>query len=120
MKCPCDSGKTYADCCEPLHDGVRLAGCPEELMRARYSAYALGRDDFVFTSWHPKTRPPDVSTDGIRWTGLDVIEAINDQVEFIASYVDETSGEQGTLHERSVFVVRVGRWLYLEPLSLTS
>nr|WP_247645249.1 YchJ family metal-binding protein [Arcanobacterium buesumense] len=88
-------------------------------MRARYCAYALGRDDFVFTSWHPKTRPPDVSTQGIRWTGLEIIDASGDEVEFIASYFDQSSGEKGSLHERSRFVRRLGRWLYLEPLSLT-
>ncbi|QRV01734.1 SEC-C domain-containing protein [Arcanobacterium phocisimile] len=118
MNCPCDSGKTYAECCEPIHDGARLAEFPEELMRARYSAYALGRSDFVFASWHPKTRPLNVSTEGIRWTGLEIIDAKDAQVEFVASFVDETTAEPGSLHERSVFVRRAGWWFYLEALSL--
>lgn len=88
-------------------------------MRARYAAYALGREDFVFSSWHPKTRPVDVSTKGIYWTGLDIIDVADDQVEFIASYIDQSTKEPGRLHERSLFVTRVGRWFYLKPLRLS-
>lgn len=41
--CPCFSGKPYGDCCKPFHDGQKLPQ-PQELMRARYAAYAR----FVF------------------------------------------------------------------------
>ncbi|MEE0875740.1 MAG: YchJ family metal-binding protein, partial [Fibrobacteraceae bacterium] len=38
--CPCGSGKSYAECCEGIIKGARLAASPEELMRSRYTAYA--------------------------------------------------------------------------------
>ena len=47
MKCPCHSKKRYADCCGPLHKGTRPAATPEELMRSRYSAFALGEVDYL-------------------------------------------------------------------------
>ena len=61
--CPCGSGDLYAACCGPLHDGVRQAETPEQLMRSRYSAYAKGRGDYVFRTWHPRTRPAEVHPD---------------------------------------------------------
>lgn len=53
--CPCGSEKTYADCCEPVIQGEREASTAEELMRSRYSAYALGEIDWIMASHHPDT-----------------------------------------------------------------
>ena len=56
MTCPCQSGRPYDQCCGPCHRG-EPAPTPEALMRARYSAYALGDAAYVQSSWHPDTRP---------------------------------------------------------------
>ncbi|MCU1417842.1 MAG: hypothetical protein JWP32_2016, partial [Schumannella sp.] len=32
-------------------------------MRSRFSAYALGLDAYVLSSWHPSTRPADLDLD---------------------------------------------------------
>ena len=45
--CPCGSGEEFALCCGPLHAGQRMAATAEELMRSRYSAYAVGDMDYV-------------------------------------------------------------------------
>ena len=45
--CPCHSGRRYAECCGPIHRGARPAATPEELMRARYSAFARGDVRFL-------------------------------------------------------------------------
>ena len=118
--CPCGSGRTYADCCEPLHDGRERAATAEQLMRSRYAAYAWGRTDYVFRTWHPRTRPADVEpVAGLVWTGLRVlaVEAGGEDdadgvVELAASH--DGSGGPGVLHERSRFVRRAGRWVYLD------
>ena len=89
-------------------------------MRSRYAAYARGRTDYVFRTWHPRTRPPDVEPEpGLRWTGLTVLDVVAGReddtegvVEFEARH-DGPSG-RGVLHERSRFVRRAGRWLYLD------
>ncbi len=84
-------------------------------MRARYSAYALGRLDFVHASWHPRTRP-DLeelrSAPQPEWTGLEVHGYGEDWVEFTARFT--SGGEAGALHERSRFARRAGRWFYLD------
>lgn len=110
--CPCGSPSgvaTYDECCGPLHRGERQAASPEELMRSRYTAYAVGDTDYVWRTWHPRTRPEQVSPDpSTTWTGLEVLVAEDDVVEFRAHH------EGGELHERSRFAQRAGRWFYLD------
>lgn len=108
IDCPCGAGD-YASCCQPLHRGLRYAESPEQLMRSRYSAYALGEDDYVFRTWHPRTRPDDVHTE-TTWLGLRLIDAHDDIVEFEATHAD------GVLHEVSRFEQRRGRWVYVEAI----
>lgn len=82
-------------------------------MRSRFSAYAVGDADYVRRTWHPRTRPEQVTPDpSTRWTRLEIIGAGEDIVEFRAHY----QGPQGSgvLHERSRFAQRAGRWFYLD------
>lgn len=44
--CPCGKG-SYAECCEPLHLGTTKALTAEQLMRSRYSAFALQQIDYI-------------------------------------------------------------------------
>jgi SEC-C motif-containing protein len=82
-------------------------------MRSRYAAYAVGDTDYVFRTWHPRTRPDDLSPDpALTWTGLEVVAADGDLVEFVASYARD--GRSGELHERSRFEQRGGRWVYVD------
>ncbi|GAB2968890.1 YchJ family protein [Nocardioides montaniterrae] len=114
--CPCGSGAAYDACCGPLHRGVRDATTAEELMRSRYSAYALDEMDYVFRTWHPRTRPDMADLDGLdqrRWTGLTIHGSGEDWVEFTASYDGSVCGE---MHERSRFEHRRGRWVYLDGI----
>ena len=80
--CPCGSGTPYDACCGVLHRGERQAATPEELMRSRYSAYALGDLGYVDRTWHPRTRPDAITPrPGLRWTGLEVHAADGEVVE---------------------------------------
>jgi SEC-C motif-containing protein len=82
-------------------------------MRSRYSAYAVGDGGYVFRTWHPRTRPDDVTIDpALEWTGLEVLDAHDDVVEFRAHHRGPAGA--GVLQERSVFAQRAGRWFYLE------
>jgi SEC-C motif-containing protein len=93
-----------------------LATTPEQLMRSRFSAYALGEVDHVFRTWHPRTRPDDLAPDPrLTWTRLEVLDATGDEVEFLAHY--ETPSGPGVLHERSTFEQRGGRWVYVSAVA---
>lgn len=111
--CPCGSETAYDGCCGRLHRGAAQAATAEELMRSRYAAYAVGDLDHVFRTWHPRTRPADLTPDpALTWTGLRVLGSGEDWVEFVASF--ERDGEAGELRERSTFERRGGRWVYVE------
>ncbi len=115
--CPCGQPRDYADCCGVYHGGV-AAPTAEALMRSRYSAYALGRADYILATWHASTRPPDASPEqGLRWIGLTIkrSEATGDDraiVEFVARY--KIAGRAQRLHEVSRFVREDGRWYYVD------
>jgi SEC-C motif-containing protein len=118
--CPCGSGLDYAGCCGRLHAGSATAATAEQLMRARYSAFAVGDPAYLLATWHSTTRPPTVDLDPrIRWIGLEVLRTTGGgllgsvgTVEFRAhSVVDGAAGSQ---HEDSRFVREDGRWRYLD------
>jgi SEC-C motif-containing protein len=118
-RCPCGTGLTYADCCGRLHDGTATAATAEQLMRSRYSAFAVGDPAYLLATWHPRTRPRSLELDpDVRWTGLEIVATAGGSmldsegtVEFRASRVD---GEQ---HERSRFRREKGRWFYLDGVA---
>jgi SEC-C motif-containing protein len=105
-----------------LHDGASQAASAEQLMRSRYSAFATGDADYLFRTWHPRTRPADVTVDPrMTWTGLEVIDTTAGgpdddcgEVEFTARF--ESAGHRDSLHERSQFERRAGRWFYLDAV----
>lgn len=111
--CPCGSERPFGRCCRPLHAGERQAQTADELMRSRYSAYAVGDLQYVWRTWHPRTRPAEVSPTGLEWIGLEIVDVSDDQVEFRAHYRSE-GRRTGTLHERSRFAVRARRWFYVD------
>jgi len=92
-------------------------------MRSRYSAFAYGDSGYLFRTWHPRTRPAGAAAEpGIAWTGLRVIDTLaggpeddSGEVEFTAHY--ESRGRKGSLHERSRFECRAGRWFYLDAVA---
>jgi SEC-C motif-containing protein len=119
--CPCGRGLPYAECCEPAHHGTAPATA-EQLMRSRYSAFALDDDAYVLRTWHPSTRPAAIEPDsGLRWVGLDILESsggglfdAEGVVEFRAHYRDH--GKHGDMVERSRFVRHDGQWVYWGPI----
>lgn len=118
--CPCGTGKPYAACCAPVHEGVRPAPTALALMRSRYSAFALGLEGYLLDSWHPSTRPASVDLDPtMEWTGLIVEDTRDGQawddhgtVRFSAHW--RSGRREGTLRETSRFAMVSGRWHYVD------
>jgi SEC-C motif domain protein len=120
--CPCESGLTYQQCCEPLHLG-KVASTAEALMRSRYTAYVLELEDYLLTTWHPKTRPNSLNLKEetpIKWLGLQIkytqeLSHNSTIVEFIARY-KIGGGKAERLHEISEFKY-LDRWYYLQAMN---
>lgn len=116
--CPCGR-RAFRQCCAPVLAGA-AASTAEDLMRSRYTAFAIGDVAHLARSWHPRTRPAEIELDAAtRWEGLEVLETVAGgagddagEVRFRARWSDD--GRRGALVERSRFVRRAGRWVYLD------
>lgn len=123
-RCPCGSGLPLDECCGRLHDGTATAATAEQLMRSRYSAFALGEAGYLLATWHSTTRPRSLALDpDVRWTALEVLAttggsllAAEGTVEFRAHY--RVAGRSGAQHENSRFAREDGRWRYVDGVSL--
>lgn len=123
--CPCGSNQLEADCCGPVINGDRKASTAENLMRARYCAFASGRVDFLTRSLHPDHRDDhDVEAtrrwaENSQWLGLQIVESeqggeqdSEGTVEFIATFKEKGVIRQH--HERSIFSKVDGEWYFVE------
>jgi SEC-C motif-containing protein len=120
--CPCGNGE-FSQCCGPIIDGSIQAATPEQLMRARYSAYATGAIDFLGKSTHSRTRPqwdPEAAEIWSRessWLGLTILGVDSSQperahVNFEARYEDK-DGVLVLHRERSLFEHEDGNWRFV-------
>ncbi|WP_329742299.1 YchJ family protein [Dyella sp. A6] len=118
--CTCGQPAGYAACCGPLHEGG-IAANAAALMRSRYSAYVLKREDYLLSTWHADTRPAQLDLarqePEPHWLGLDVKrhEEHGDEaiVEFVAR-LRYGGGKAQRMHEVSRFVRESGRWFYVD------
>ena len=118
--CPCGSNQNYLDCCARYLDGGEAAPTAEALMRSRYAAYTLGREDYLLATWHYSTRPTSldlVAEPRSKWLGLEVKrheqpEPDHAMVEFVARC--KVGGRAHRLHEISRFVREAGQWFYVD------
>jgi SEC-C motif domain protein len=85
-------------------------------MRSRYTAFVLGDAAYLERTWHPRTRPARLDlADGPAWQGLTVIATADGREGDSVGEVEfEAVHEAGVLHERSRFVRRAGRWVYVD------
>lgn len=119
VPCPC-GGAELTTCCGRFLNSTAPAQTALELMRSRFSAYALQNEAYLQTTWHSSTRPTGRLLDDneqIKWLSLEIRMHEQDTdssatVEFVARY--KVQGRAHTLHEISRFVREDGRWLYLD------
>ena len=118
--CPCGSGRVYAQCCGRYVDGGELPDTAEQLMRSRYTAYTLAREDYLLATWHASTRPSGLGLDpAVQWLGLKIVRTeaggatdAEGRVAFVAR--SKLGGRAQRLEEDSRFVREGGRWYYVD------
>lgn len=130
--CPCHSQKPYVECCQRYHEGI-----PAEsallLMRSRYSAYALGLDDYIIqTTDHTFSSG---SQDLAHWkkeilkfsksTEFEGLQIIDFQEEIDTATVTfrailKKNYQDISFTEKSFFIKMNNRWYYQPPLNLPS
>ncbi|MDO5543399.1 MAG: YchJ family protein [Acinetobacter sp.] len=124
LACPCGQGD-YQHCCQPLHVGQAHAETASQLMRSRYSAFALQQIDYIVQTT-ALGQQASLDVDAIadwsksnQWLKLEVLksneklEKNHAQVEFKAHYHDAKQAQ--IHHETSHFVQHQARWYFLDP-----
>jgi SEC-C motif-containing protein len=121
--CPCGKSTSYAACCGRFIDDGEIAKTPEQLMRSRFTAYALGnKGEYLLATWFPATAKglsaDDLSLRRVNWQKLEVInksqQADTASVEFKAYFSPRyEDGENEVMHEISEFTRVKGRWYYV-------
>lgn len=127
-KCSCCSDLSFAECCGPILDGKKEAETAEQLMRARYSAFAHQRLPFIFETHHPETVAEIDRNETERWakdsewTKLEVLETdkgkkkdTEGQVTFKAHYTFK--GAEKIHHEIALFKKLDGRWFFYNGMA---
>ena len=118
--CPCGSRTDYVHCCGRYLNAGYVPQTAEQLMRSRYTGFAVCDEPYLLATWHPDTRPSQVRLDEQqRWLGLNIrateeggVDDSFGTVEFVARFKVAGKGER--LHEISRFEKIEGRWYYLD------
>ncbi|NQY28613.1 MAG: SEC-C domain-containing protein [Flavobacteriaceae bacterium] len=122
--CPCGSNKTFGNCCAIAHNNIEEVSTAEQLMRSRYTAYALGNIEYLMSSHHSLTRPNKEQDEILNWTksviwlSLEILNSSNGSASDIEGTVEfkahfEEVGATQVIHEHSKFVKENGHWVYL-------
>jgi SEC-C motif-containing protein len=91
-------------------------------MRSRFSAFAVGDAAYLLRTWHPSTRPAQLTLDPeLRWYRLDILATsrggmldTDGTVEFRAHY--RSPDGAGSQHETSRFARNSGAWVYVDAV----
>lgn len=120
--CLCDSGKPFKKCCERFLNGSANATTPKQLMRSRYTGYALGSyGEYLFATWLPESSKgltaASLSEKNLEWVQLEVLNSHQKgdegRVEFKAYYKSDDEG-LNVLNEKSTFRRIDRRWYYVK------
>jgi SEC-C motif-containing protein len=121
LLCPCGKAKSFDKCCGRFLSGDGNAKTPEQLMRSRYTAYALGNyGDYLLKTWHPAMiaglTPESLSKKINNWFKLEIIsksQAGNEGVIEFKAFFKNVEDRQEFIYEKSYFQRIAGRWLYV-------
>lgn len=122
--CPCQSNKSYEDCCGRFHTHAQFPETAEQLMRSRYASYVLKNVPYIVDTTVPSqqallnVQAIQAWAENTQWLGLQILKTetlskFQSAVEFNAVFQGE-EGEQ-THHERSIFVKIDDRWYFVDP-----
>ena len=126
--CPCTSKKTYDRCCGPFHAGTAAPETAEQLMRSRFSAYALGKVDYLIGT-RPEAKRADESREelatyckAVNCVGLKIVAkdkgGKDDDAGVVTFHASlQTNGRRSLHIETSTFVRENGRWVYVDGVT---
>lgn len=123
MLCPCRSKLAYKDCCQVFHE-TKPAKTPEQLMRSRYSAYALGIVDYLASTLHSSKHTPNLIEElvefssSVKFKNLTVLSAseVTNNIAYVhfKAWYQTFDTHFHWMQENSRFIFEGGKWFYVE------
>jgi len=123
--CPCGSNEPLDACCGRYIDGGDPAPTAVALMRSRYSAFALGKGEYLQATLSSDQRADfnvkefEASAANTKWHGLEIRDTADGgekddsgTVEFVARYRE--SGQTIAHHELAMFAREDGKWVFAD------
>ncbi len=113
--CPCGSGQKYKKCCERYHKGL-VAKSAVELMKSRYSAFAVGDINYIIKT---STFQKDFDelkrfSQSCEFKKLEILDSFEeDEKAFVVFKVSVFCKEaDNSFIEKSFFIKKKSRWFY--------
>ena len=125
--CPCGRDAKLKRCCGRIHEGAPAS--PPELVRARYTAYVLGKARFLMDTTHPTA--PHFRADRAAWraellehckrasyAGLEIhgheLDEARGEAHVTFTVAMRLDGMDASFTERSRFLRDGTRWRYVD------
>jgi len=115
----------YKHCCEKFHKGSALPSNASELMRSRFSAYALRLVDYIVATTHPEntSKPRNIKAwkkellsfaQNTRFEDLKILDFLHgDDLSTVTFHAALKQGSKdASFTEKSTFYRVEGKWLY--------
>ena len=118
--CFCGNELTFEECCQPIISDKIDPQNAEQLMRSRFTAYAIEDYQYILQTYASSQRSKLTikgiadSAQDTQWLSLQVLahhsQENTAQVEFKAFY--QVVNSYYVMHELSDFIFEAGKWLY--------
>jgi SEC-C motif-containing protein len=123
--CPCESKLTYDRCCEPYVTGKQVPETAAKLMRSRFTAYSLGRADYLAATTCAEERAKlDIDElskycRAVKCISLRILETEgggkDDETGIVLFHAKLMINGKRMLHrEKSRFIREDGKWAYVD------
>lgn len=112
--CPCGSDKGYMKCCGKLHKDSKAYGeaTAEQVVRARYSAYAKREIDFIIGSTHPLNK--SFMTDIEHWRKTIEMNCYDNFELTKCMILDESYEGEGDKEVATVKFIATSKFIYID------
>ena len=125
--CPCGSLKKYKKCCKPFHDKITFPKTALELMKSRFSAFAVLIADYIIFTTHEnnsdyisdlKSWNQDIMnfSKNTRFERLEILDFIEGEVESFVTFKATLFQDKNDISfiEKSRFLKVEDKWLYID------
>ena len=125
--CPCGSLKKYKKCCKPFHDKITFPKTALELMKSRFSAFAVLIADYIIFTTHEnnsdyisdlKSWNQDIMnfSKNTRFERLEILDFIEGEVESFVTFKATLFQDNTDISfiEKSRFLKVEDKWLYVD------